>query len=30
MGMVAIIVLCWKGRLFGCRRKAIEESQDEN
>lgn len=29
VGVVAIIVLCWKGRLFGCHRKAIKGDNDE-
>jgi hypothetical protein len=29
-GVVAVILLCWKGRLFGCRRKLIKGNQDEN
>lgn len=30
VAVVAIIVLCWKGRLFGCRRKAIKGDNDEH
>ncbi|MBL1320866.1 MAG: RDD family protein [Methylophaga sp.] len=30
VGVVAIIILCWKGRVFGCRRKFIKGNQDEN